>query len=69
MRKSSSNDDVAPPWPPTCTSPSPPPLPKQTSDDLLASLLCWTEALTAPRTPSPEVRKLLELTKQLEAQH
>eukprot|EP00957_Ditylum_brightwellii_P097969 7462047-Ditylum_brightwellii.AAC.1 len=71
MRKPLSNDNAAPPCPPTCPSsrPPPPPPPKKTSDELFTSILRQTEALMALRNPCPEVLQLIEHTKQLNAQH
>eukprot|EP00957_Ditylum_brightwellii_P039856 3017430-Ditylum_brightwellii.AAC.1 len=49
MRMSSSDGNVAPPWPPPCSPPCPSPPLETTADDCLASLLCRIDELNAPK--------------------
>eukprot|EP00957_Ditylum_brightwellii_P194616 14824890-Ditylum_brightwellii.AAC.1 len=51
MRTSSYDNNVAPPWPPPCSSPCPSPLLEMTADDHLASFLCRIDECNAPKPP------------------
>eukprot|EP00957_Ditylum_brightwellii_P007383 559452-Ditylum_brightwellii.AAC.1 len=49
MRMPLSDNNVALPWPPPCSSPRPSPPLETTADDRLASLLCHIDELNAPK--------------------